>query len=414
MAWGGVAEGCYILSVRQVFTEFVRGLDGSALDPASFAEIWGKLQNVLAQELRRRGLWGSPPAYFGIFGWPGWDAPRASPDDGPLAELTAECYSFVFVDRLAALRAQLAVKPNIEGLILLNVRHFLHERQRAHDPIGSRVFEVLREAVRESVAAGELLVLAGDAGIRNDTVLGFDPASQPDAAAQDLGPLVARWNDGLLPGLLVARGRQQAEVLSRLRGCLRSLEGAGTPSFTFRAVVDPLKNDTRARWAALMEEARGERERRPPGGQKPTQERATVSLMPPETPVEVADSFAHLSGQVTAAIEDFSTDPRTRRYLAALWSFLRLQASERVDETDWERLSHRKLGQLLDIPRERVPELFATLRQIVEQCRKGPWPPSPGSPATPATPATPENTGGGAPTPRAKGKMDRNRLELGL
>lgn len=408
MPWGGIARGCYIAFVRQVFTEFVRGLDGSnaTLDPASFAEAWGKLQNVLAQELRRRGLWASPPAYFGIFGWANWDAPRASPDDGPLGELTAECYSFVFVDRLAALRAQLAVKPNVEGLVLLNVRHFLHERQRAHDPIGSRVFEVLREAVREAVAAGELLVLAGDEGIRNDTILGFDPGSEPESAAQDLSAPVARWNDGLLPGLLIARGRQQNEVLSRLRACLRGLQGAGVSSFSFRAVVDPLKNDTRARWAALMEEARGEWERRPQGGQKPAEERAASALMPPEIAIEIEDSFAHLSGQVTAAIEGLSTDPRTRRYLASLWSFLRLQASERVDEAHLEHLSDRKLGKLLDIPRERVPTLRADLRGIVEQCRRE------------RRPALRQTTGQSIETPAPpkgpKGKMDRNRLELGL
>jgi hypothetical protein len=402
-----------LLFVRPVFTEFVRGLDrfDIALDPASFAEVWGKLQSILAQELRRRGLWASPPAYFGIYGWTNWDAAGVSADDGPIAELTAECYSFIFVDRLAALRAQLAVKPNVEGLVLLNVRHFLHERQRAHDPIGSRVFEVLREAVREAVAAGELLVLAGDSGIRNDTVLGFEPRPdlvEREPAGQDLGTLVARWNDGLLPRLLTARGRQQTEVLSRLRACLRELEGAGIRSFTFRAVVDPLKNDTRARWAALMEEARGERERRPPGGQKLTDERVSTPLMPPETAVEIEDSFAHLSGQVTAAIEERSTDPRMRRYLASLWSFLRLQASERVDDTDWEHLSHRKLGQLLDIPRERVPELFAALRQIVEQCRKERWP-------VPRQTAGRGVDGMGTPgSPKRKRKMDRNRLELGL
>lgn len=375
--------------MRTVFTDFVRGLDGSGgkVDPAGFTAAWRKLQDFLAQELRRRGVWASPPAYFGIYGWPSWDAARASADDGPLGELTAECYSFIFVDRLAALRAQLVVKPNIEGLILLNVRHFLHERQRAHDPIGSRVFEVLREAVREAVAAGELFVLAGDEGIRNETLLGFGPAPGSEPEAQDLSPLVARWNDGLLPGLLVARGRQQAEVLARLRACLVGLEAAGVPAFRFRAVVDPLKNDTRARWAALMEDARGERER---GGPQ-RDERIAAPAAAPEIALEIEDSFAHLSGQVSAAIEALPADPRTRRYLASLWNFLRLQASERADDAGWEGLSHRKLGQLLDIPRERVPELFATLRRLVEESRR-------------------ERMALQHAPP--KGKMNRNRMEV--
>jgi hypothetical protein len=355
--------------VEPVFTEFIRRL-ADDLDPSRFSEVWERLEAILRQELKRRNLWNSPPAYLGVYGWASWEgqSPRGSADQGPLAELTAECYSFVFVDRLAALRAQLEVKPNIEGLVLLNVRHFLHERQRAHDPIGFRVFEMLREAVREAIANGELFVLAGDSGVRNETVLGFDPLAEPEPGAPDLGALVARWNDHLLPDPLLARGRQQAEVLARLRAGLRDLERAGVRSFSVRSVIDPLKNDTRARWAALMEEARGERE--DPGRPQPG-ERILLGTATPAAAFEIEESFADLAKRVAEAIEDLSADPRTRRYLSSLWQFLRFQASEESAEAEWEQLSQRRLAQLLDIPRERLPELFVTLRRLVSQCREG-------------------------------------------
>ena len=349
-----------------MFTLFIRRLTDD-LDSSQFSEAWDRLESILRQELRRRNLWNSPPAYLGIYGWPSWEGPGRRPaDEGPLAELTAECYSFIFVDRLAALRAQLEIKPNIEGLVLLNVRHFLHERQRAYDPIGFRVFEILREAVREGIAQGELFVLEGDPGVRNETVLGFEPGAEP-AGSCDLGPLVARWNDDLLPDLLLARGRQQGELLARLRAKLAELEHAGVRSFSVRSVIDPFKNDTRSRWAALMEEARGERERSAP---LPSGERVLLGTAPPQAAFEVEESFAQLANRVTAAIEELSTDPRTRRYLASLWQFLRIQASDESDEGEWEQLSHRKLAQLLDIPRERLPDLFAALRRLVSQCRE--------------------------------------------
>lgn len=371
-----------------MFTLFIRRLTDD-LDSSQFYEVWDRLEAILRQELRRRNLWNSPPSYLGIYGWPSWEPGRRAGDEGPMTELAAECYSFIFVDRLAALRAQLEVKPNVEGLVLLNVRHFLHERQRAYDPIGFRVFEILREAVREGIAQGELFVLAGDPGVRNETILGFDPAAGPEPGPFDLGPLVARWNDDLLPDLLLARGRQQAEVLARLREKLMALARAGIRAFSFRSVIDPLKNDTRARWAALMEEARGERERPGPKG-----ERVLLGAAPPQADFEVEQSFAHLAKRVMEAIEELSTDPRTRRYLGSLWQFLRIQAGDESDEEAWEQLSHRKLAQLLDIPRERLPDLFATLRRLISQCRE-----ARSSPPR-IEPTAPENE-----------KMGRDRLE---
>lgn len=368
-------EKCYPWAVRLVFTDFLRCLEKS-IDPGRFVEVWTTLGGVLRHELKRRGLWGSTPAYLGVYGWPSWEGTpgRGSLDDGPLGELTAECYAFIFVDRLAALQAQLTAKPNVEGLVLLNVRHFLHERQREHDPIGYRVFEILQTAVREGIAAGELFVLAGDPGVRNDTIVGFDPAAEPEPA-EDLAPTVASWNDRLLPEMLTARGRHQAEVVARLRSALRELDHVGISSFRFRDIIDPLKNDTRMRWAALMDEAGGEREGL---RDKPGAERLRQPAIQPESVIESRDSFAALARRVSAAIEREETDARTRRYLAALWRYLRIQAQEgdgggpeewaALDE-EWAQLSHRRLAQLLDIPRERLPELFVSLRRLVKQCR---------------------------------------------
>lgn len=370
-----------------VFTELVRKSEDPS-DAELFNAAWRDLGGLLRLELRRRGLWKCPPSYLGIFGWTGWDSliegrPPGEDlellDEGPLAELTAECFTFVFVDRLAALKAQLLVKPNIEGLVLLNVRHFLLERQRRHDPLGYRVFEMLLQAVREAISRGELYVLAGDPAVRNETVLGFIPEAEPDTPAHDLAGIVAHWNDDLLPELVTARGKEQLEVQDRLRALLRDLWKAGYSSFRFRDVIDPLKNDTRMRWAARMEDAAAE-----PRGLASQAARAHGEAEPratlPELPIEERDNLAELAGRVAAAIEGLATDRRTRGYLATLWTFLHTQANadqeERpgrgavVEDEEWGHLSHRKLAQLLGIPRERLPELFATLRKLVEESRR--------------------------------------------
>lgn len=128
------------------------------------------------------------------------EAPRADPREpgssargaqvSALGELVADCYAFIFVDRLQSLKRHLEDKPDIDGLVLLNVRHFLHERQREHDPLGFRIFELLYAAVEEAVSSGALSLLAGDKKIRNDTLL----ASAPPPGSRRRRPLRSSWS----------------------------------------------------------------------------------------------------------------------------------------------------------------------------------------------------------------------------
>src|SRR6185436_13009074 len=158
-------------STPSVFTAFIRGLQGERTPDADlFHDAWHGLRAALVNEMKKRGLWQSPPCYLGAYGWESWDseAPQGSNRaQGALGELVADCYAFIFVDRLQNLKRHLEDKPDIDGLVLLNVRHFLHERQRVHDPLGFRVFELLQFAVEDAIASGALYVLAGDRKIRN-------------------------------------------------------------------------------------------------------------------------------------------------------------------------------------------------------------------------------------------------------
>lgn len=345
-----------------LFTRFVRSLEG-APDERLALEVWERLREILEHELKRRGLWHNPPGYLGISGWPGWAGLPGEPSPA-LEELVAECYAFIFVDRLGRLQAQLAAKPNIEGLVLLNVRHFFLERQKEHDPLGYRVYEMLHAAVRGAVDEGELYVLEGEPEVRNETVLGLAAGPGETAPASRLVPLVAPWSQELLPGLVLARGRHQEEVWARIRRLIRGLEPEGICAFRFRDLLDPLKSDTRRRWAALLE-----------GGGEGVAVQAVPAerrSVPPETPVESRQSLERLTRYIALALERSPLDERTRDYLAALWHYLRLvtgvtEEAGGASFDDGERFSHRRMAQLLGIPRERLPGLFATLRQWVRE-----------------------------------------------
>ena len=363
-------------SLPSVFTAFVRGLQGERTPDADlFHDAWHGLRASLVCEMRRRGLWQSPPCYLGAYGWESWDSetPRADPRSpggrqaSALGELVADCYAFIFVDRLQSLKRHLADKPDIDGLVLLNIRHFLLERQREHDPLGFRVFELLQAAVEDAVEAGALHVLAGDRKVRNDTLLGFDPAAEPPPSPPDLEPTVRRWNDELMPGLVTARTRQHAAVVQRLRERLLELPGHGVTAFRFKDLLDPLKRDARSRWAALLEdEEKGEVTPSPAAVSRP-------APVPPGSSVESRQSLEHLTRCVSASIDRMESSP-TRTQLARLWHYLRRQLAEEGEEAgrpepDLDRAgecpSYRQLGQLLNIPRERRPVLFALLRQFV-------------------------------------------------
>ena len=375
----------------RVFSDYIDALEkGEAPEGQRFAELWRALRRALRSELKRRGLWESPPAYLGIYGGQSWEpagtrAGEGDPD-GALEELLAECYAYIFVSRLRSLQAQRKLKPNVDGLVFLNIRHFLHERQREHDPLGSQVFAVLQAAVRLAVAAGELAVIAGDERIRNDTVLAFGPAVDPavdlalgPAAGTDLPALVARWNDELLPDLVTSRGRRQEAVAQRLQEHLLALRRQGVGAVRFKDLVDPLKADVRARWVALLDRAQGEAvvaigaEGRP----------EVVRLVRPDSQAEERDVFRKLVACVLAALERLDVNDRTRAYLATLWQFIRVQTSEGLEaspgaldaafaelgEAEEGRPSLRLLAEQLKIPRERLAGLYQTLGELLARCR---------------------------------------------
>ncbi|MCP4658314.1 MAG: hypothetical protein GY856_23115 [bacterium] len=143
------------------FTRYVKALAGRSEALNSLAEqMLAELRKTLVREMRRRSLWASPPSYVGVYGWSNWtpgDTERTSP---PLDELLSDCYTHIFCRKLPRLLNQLRVNPAIDGLVVFYLRKFLHERQKDHDPLGYRIFEVVRDAVRDAVSAEELHVLS--------------------------------------------------------------------------------------------------------------------------------------------------------------------------------------------------------------------------------------------------------------
>lgn len=386
---GPAAQGRRTGGVDDGFTRYLRSLDpaGAPPDVDAFEALWRKLRFTLRREVRRRGLWDSPPSYLGIHGWPRWQhggrSQGAARESDALDELTADCYTFTFLKRLRSLRAQLALKPNIEGLVIRNVRNFIYERQCKHDPLGTRLFQMLRSAVRRTLRSRLLHLLRGDPKIANDTELGFAPDTAGSEPTPNVYRAVAkRWCDTLLPELVTARGQEQEVIIAELGRLLAQLPAAGIEIFSFKGLLDALKRDARNRWAALLEDEE-EGETAVEFGDDGLG--TVVRLIRPDTSLEEEQHFHALAGCVADGLEKIEASSITRRHLATLWQFLRTFAlgpeeqsrrdgqvdAEVAEAADEEHLpSRRKLSQLLHIPRDRFTELNATLRKIIEMCRQ--------------------------------------------
>lgn len=373
-----------VSSVRRLFTEYVRSFgDGSTQpDEDSLRQVLSALRSVLVSELRRRGLWTCPPSYLGIHEGNAWyEAQRdgESWHQGALDELLSECYIFVFVSRFSSMRRQLQVKDNIDGLVLLNVRNFVFERQKKFDPLGYRVFGILRSAIRESVEAGELLILEGDSSIRNDTVLGLDPEARTRPQSPDAFESIARrWNDALMPDMISAWGKGQRKVVTELCRRFGEIGDLGVRAFTFKQLVDPLKRDARARWASILSQEFDAME----GGAETGRPSPRTPPAEPDPDFIERDSFAKLAKTAYAVLGEYQAPPPTKRQLSSLLEYLINYSIAGEDDSPGGTIpiarskaggnsmpSNRQIAAALGISRNRLPQLFEILGRLIQDAQ---------------------------------------------
>ncbi|MEM8996007.1 MAG: hypothetical protein AAGF23_14570, partial [Acidobacteriota bacterium] len=130
---------------------------------ACFSAFHSALRSLVRRQLVRRGLWLGPPRFVGLVGADRWTAEA-------LDELTSDALIHL-LGRIRRLHHHLQVKANVDGLVELEVGHFLHACQRRADPLGYRLYSVVHEAVHLAVELDRLSVVDGDPRITNQTLL---------------------------------------------------------------------------------------------------------------------------------------------------------------------------------------------------------------------------------------------------
>ena len=390
----------------RVFTDYLLSLDPSGEPPGeeAFEAVWNALGKLLRTELIRRGLWQRPPSYLGVYGFSRWSERGSRLGRGDaMEELLADCYTSIFIRRQGSLLVQLKTKPHVEWLVVRAVKNFLHDLQKRHDRFGFRVFKVLQAAIKAALAEDELHVIAGDARIRNTTALGVTPEVDPESLwDHDLQPIVEGWNDTLLPELITANARARKRVIADLHRLLLELPAHGVDGFFVKQVIEPLKNDARARWHAMLEVEEGDTaiEEEDDGLIR------VVRKVYPDDGVEQRDQFRKLSACITRSLDHLPAPAQTRADLKTLWEYLstcdrpaanRRQGSRGAVETSSgsRRLpSVREIARRLGISRGRLPALFKELEALVTGCLETI------TTSVPGRPADREHTGGRKARPR--------------
>ncbi len=353
----------------KVFARYLNHLDrwGELRDRRLFDDMWTALRRVLRKELTRRDLWRLPPGYLGIYGSISWT-------DEALDDLVQDCYLFAIHERRRSLIAQTRVRPDIDGLIVRNVRNFLFETQRRCDPLGFRVFELLQLAVRKSVQGGSLRIVTGDRRIRNHTIMEFTTLHPPESPgsnttsierhagtedpetelpkAETFEEVALFWCDELLPELVTVRGSAVGSCIEHLQHLLGGLPARGIHRFRFGDLIDAVKSEARTRWTAIS--TRSLQNQDPVFG--------TVEHFGPAGDLTQRESYRALLDGLEQAVGTWQGRRATRTYLQRLLTFLCHHAAE--TENPGRLPSSRCMAEILHIPRDRFNGLFRILRDM--------------------------------------------------
>ena len=211
--------------LTQHVLELARGVD---LSSDEYQRVLNSLGYLLEAELHRRNIFYRPASYLG------YDQQREWEDPEMVAEAAHDCYCYAILSRLTNLISRATDGENIDGHVLLNIRHFVTERQKGNDRTGFRVFQNLK-AVLETAVADNDLIPNGDPDDLNAKTVFSIPENTAELSSPDtLEGCLQDDPDLREPKNVAALTTQGQKAQQILANCLGRLLGAGIESFQLR------------------------------------------------------------------------------------------------------------------------------------------------------------------------------------
>lgn len=214
-----------------VFTDFVRNFE---TDSDIHDHVNAAILKALKHVLHHRGLFYSSPSLLGYAG-------SSWADEEVMSDLVFDCLQRSLVTRLRGLRGLLQKSGAIDGVVVLNIKNFVWEKQKKHDPVGYAVFQNLKAAAAHLVDADELRRLnAQDISAFNGNTVYSIKAASSEAVADKTQLKEVLLRSGLMfDGLqsFTTVGVKGQEILVET---IKSLKGFGIASFSVNALKKAL------------------------------------------------------------------------------------------------------------------------------------------------------------------------------
>lgn len=330
------------------FTDHVRTFGGDC-DPE--ARVLPRLEKLLKQRMRRRGLLFLPPSFLG-YDVPNWEALGAFDD------IVVDCYLFAIVRRIEGLRNQLRVRPNIEGLITRNVDNFLFDRQSRRDAIGYAVFANLEAAIADLAVAGQANVdTLDERRLRSDSIvrLGSGAASSAPCDPKRLEEAVLespRFSEALAS--LVAASDEGREWMIELA---RQMAAADIRCFRVSDLVAAIATRARGDWNARHAAPAAEL-----GYEDDDESFRLVRLVWPDESLDTTDLFETLKRVVPERIAQ-ERQMRVRKGLSALFE----EWIRTIEEEGLSRPNQAELVRRLTMSAKTLSDYLQRLRGILHE-----------------------------------------------
>lgn len=219
-------------------TRHIKTFDAGTFPSKEILEIIGK---VLKSKMRERNLWDQPPSLLGYSYHQNWNKKTFS-------DILHDCYDYAIPSRYQSLKTHVSIKENIDGLVFLNISHFLQDRQKAHDPEGYAIFKNVEAVLQDFSKSGFIRLdnLRDKNKIRNETIcILITPYSQE--LFQDYGVIKQTvsshseyetiLNNAVILG---AKGQHSVSLL------ILHLRKEGIAAFRVKDLVDILKDASRS------------------------------------------------------------------------------------------------------------------------------------------------------------------------
>jgi len=216
-------------------------------------ELLDAVAKALRAEMKKRGLWTAPPAWLGYEEWNRWNESNGKYKDEALKKysdafinLLFECYEYLFLgQRLPHLQNAMKQSQNIDGLVVRNIKQFITEKQRKHDPLGYNVAHHARDAVQCAIDKGIIKAsgLTHKGKVYNRTLLSSTNSTTLSKQERIFEVLHdnQKWKE--IRHKLAGKSEKVQELLCEI---VCQLIESGVNCFRFENLVNAMKEDVRA------------------------------------------------------------------------------------------------------------------------------------------------------------------------